>query len=394
LKSTRPIAVVYIWPITHPSWKDFLGYSSLRFEPEIVDGDPRGWYTKVTPSAISNADQGKIYHLVLEVQTDDIAVDYAVVVGIKVTRVNPAGADSGISYIYVPVKASSLNNLKMAVSPATKEASPHSYVNFDVSLTNLGYYRDMFKLTFVENDGATIASSHQVIVLNPEESQSIRINILTPEKFFDIGTPNTISVYATSTSDSKPQLLGTIVIISRGIYASPLIGLAISPIILIVILIFLYWFFIKRRKEIERFGNKPEKPWNIPEEKTYLQDLKQNDKKAFEQEKQMMKDEYKSALLWYNDSIKESRTVSKLEEPIKTESSRLNTLFTRLKTVVTPKPKEKVKTKEKPKTSLKKTEKKSKEKTLKASVPNEDIEKEKILAKIRREQEKQLRKLQ
>ena len=80
-----PLLSKYIWPITHPKWKNLLGYSSLRFEPEIIDGDPRGWSTKITPSAIPTADQGKIYPLTLEVKTDDIAVDYAVVIGVKVT---------------------------------------------------------------------------------------------------------------------------------------------------------------------------------------------------------------------------------------------------------------------------------------------------------------------
>jgi hypothetical protein len=59
--------------------------------------------------------------MTLEVKTDDIAVDYAVVVGVKVIRVAPSGEDIGVSYIYIPVKASSLNNLKMTAGFTTKE---------------------------------------------------------------------------------------------------------------------------------------------------------------------------------------------------------------------------------------------------------------------------------
>ena len=104
----------------------------------------------------------------------------------------------------------------------------------------------------------------------------------------------------------------------------------------------------------------------------------------------MMEDEYKSALLWYKDDKKQSRVKPAKETPKKTESSLFTTLKTRLKTAIAP-PK---KTKKKPLPLLKKPEKKPKEKTLQPLIPAEDISKEKILAKIRREQERQLRKLQ
>ena len=257
----------YWWPIRHPNWKNLLGYSALRFEPEIIDGDPRGWYTKITPSAIATADQGKIYPLTLEVKTDDIAVDYGVVVGVKVTRVAPSGEDIGVSYINIPVKASSLNNLKMTAGFATKETSPRSHVTFEVSLTNLGYYRDMFSLEFVDESGSTIIASQQVIVLDPDGTQQVRIDVLTPEKFFDLGTPNLINIYATSISDPNPVPIGSFVVVTKGFYFSPLIGIILIPIILIIVIIFLFWFFIKERRDIERFG-KPEKPWNIPDKST------------------------------------------------------------------------------------------------------------------------------
>ena len=245
LSTKFPILSRYIWPVFMPSWKDFLGYSALRFEPEIVEGDPRGWYTKITPSAIATADQGKIYNLKLEVKTDDIAVDYAVVIGVKVTRVAPSGEDIGVSYVNIPVKASSLNNLKMTAGFTTKETSPRSHVTIDISLTNRGYYRDMFSLKFVEESGATIFASQQVIVLDPKETQQVRIDVLTPEKFFDLGTPNIINIYATSISDPNPVVIGSFVIVTKGFYFSPLIGIVLIPIILIIVIIFLFWFFVK-----------------------------------------------------------------------------------------------------------------------------------------------------
>ena len=133
LKDVFYFRAVYIWPIIHPNWRPFLGYTSIRFDPEIIHGDPRGWYVKVSPSAIAEANQGRTYNLKLEVQTDDIAVDYAVVVGVKATRKDVYGNDVGTSYIYVPVKSSALNNIKMETQITKKEGAPHSMVYFDIN---------------------------------------------------------------------------------------------------------------------------------------------------------------------------------------------------------------------------------------------------------------------
>jgi uncharacterized membrane protein len=378
ISKNMPILSKYIWPIIFPSWKNLLGYSALRFEPEIIDGDPRGWYTKITPSAIATADQGKIYNLKLEVKTDDIAVDYAVVVGVKVTRVAPSGEDIGVSYVNIPVKASPFNNLKMTAGFTTKETSPRSHVTIDISLTNRGYYRDMFSLKFVEESGATIFASQQVIVLDPEETQQVRIDILTPEKFFDLGTPNIINIYATSISDPNPAPIGSFVIVTKGFYFSPLIGIVLIPIILIIVIIFLFWFFIKERRDIEHFG-KPQKPWNILEEKTYLQDLKQDDKKAYALERQMMKDEYKSSMLWYRDYRKAMKQESIKEEPTQKETlgKKLSGLFKKPKTTSV----QKEKPKKKSSILLKKSPEKPKKEVIKPIVPVEDTRKEEAIAK-------------
>ena len=155
----------YVWPIIHPNWKPFLGFTALQFEPEVVEGDGRGWFTKVTPSAIANADQGKIYNITLDVKVDDISVDYAVVIGIKVTRLDVFGQEFGVSYIYVPVKSSQLNNIKMNFDETTKEAAPKSYVTYTAEITNRGYYRGMFELKFDNDDEMYVSTSNKVIVL-------------------------------------------------------------------------------------------------------------------------------------------------------------------------------------------------------------------------------------
>ncbi len=415
------------WPIIHPNWRPFLGYSSLRFEPEIIEGDPRGWFMKVTPNGIPSADQGRTYDLKLEVKTDDIAVDYAVVIGIKVTRVDVFGEDSGISYIYIPVKASALNNVKMNVGSTTKEAPPHSYVNFDITINNHGYYKDMFKLEFIEENKLKALASKQLFVLNPGESQNLKINIFTPEKFFDLGTPNKIEIYATSSGDLNPIHIGTIVVITKGVFISPLAGMIAAPIIIFLIIIYILFFYNRNKKQRELFG-KPDKPWNLSEERKHLKKLKEEDKEEYKKVRKMMQDEYKSALLWYvsyrndvsersgsnngilNNFFKKSKKddksinqdtkiqVDKNKETKKEEKPKSETSKTEIKEGYKEE-KDRFTTffnnfaiKEKTKT----TEKKQKEKEGKIAIQlpiKKKSRKDKALLKIKREQEKQKRKL-
>jgi hypothetical protein len=381
LLSELPILAKYIWPIIHPSWKPLLGYSSLRFEPEIIEGDSRGWYTRVTPSAIPSADQGRNYSLKLEVKTDDIAVDYAVVVGIKVTRVNVFGDDAGVSYIYIPVKASSLNNIKMETQVSTKETAPHSYVHFDIIVRNLGYYRDMFSLEFIEENGLEVATSKQLFVLNPGESQDIRIDILTSEKLFDTGTPNKIEIYAVSSGDSNSMHIGTIVVITRGVFISPLVGIIATPIIVVLIILCILFYYIKNKRDQELFG-KPTKPWTLPEEKKYLDKLKEKDKEEYDKVLQMMKDEYQSALLWFEDYRNSMKSG---------EKGSLGNKFTNFFKGFNEKSEEDKSIKKEEKI-IEETKDIEKDKAPKVESPKKTADqrrKEKVLLKIKRKQEKQ-----
>jgi len=105
-KNVPEFVMRVIWPF-NPSFPQpvqrFLGETSFRFEPEIIEGDPRGWSLRVRPSAVSGSVTGDVYNISLEALTDDSAVDYAVVVGIKCTRIDTLGGEIGSSYIYIPI---------------------------------------------------------------------------------------------------------------------------------------------------------------------------------------------------------------------------------------------------------------------------------------------------
>ena len=188
--------------------------------------------------------------------------------------------DSGVSYIYIPIKASSLNNIKMETTITNKETSPFSYVYFDLNMKNYGYYRDMFSLEFVAENELIVFSTKQLFVLDPGGSDTIRISILTPEKLFDQGTPNKIEIYARSSTDQTLTLIGTIVVVTKGIYISPIAFIIAIPILALIVILYIFFIFLKDQKDRKNYG-KPNKPWTTPEEKKFLQELKEKNKEEY-----------------------------------------------------------------------------------------------------------------
>lgn len=238
----------YVWPIIHQKWKPLLGYSSLRFKSEIIEGNPKGWYTKISPTTISKAEPKKRYNLTLEIKTDDLLVDYAVIIGINSTRLNIYGEYSGSSDIIIPVKASPLKNIKMVTSKTKIETTPLSYVHFNLSLKNYGYYEEIYKLEIETENDLAVSASKQIFVLNPGDTEDIKIEVLTPEKIIDIGTASRIKIYATSSESNTPVLVGTLIIYTKGVFIPPFY-LFIFFVLTLIILI-TYLLFIKIRKQI------------------------------------------------------------------------------------------------------------------------------------------------
>ena len=292
--------------------------------------------------------------------------------------------------VNVFVKIKPFHAVNIQALPPTKLA-PNEIVSIPVLVENLGNYNDTFNFKIRSETGFPLKLTNNAsITLQPGGQGQALVGVAVPANFLDTGTLHSIFIDTYSVEDNTTIIASQRIFVeTQGLYFSEenstyTIGLGI--LFLIGVVLFFYW----RRKIPGKHGDKPEKPWKIPEEQQHLTELKRTDKNAFEQERIMMEDEYKSALLWYKDDKKQSRVKPAKETSKKTESSLFATLKARLKTATAP-PK---KTKKKPLPLLKKPEKKPKEKTSQPFIPTEDISKEKIIAKIRREQEKQLRKLQ
>jgi len=291
-----------IWlPISRPAWKPFLGYSSVRFQADVV-GNPQGWVVSVYPNTIGKSTDGTTRDLTLKAYVTDLAVDNTVTARISATRFLKDGSEYGTSYFDIPLRSQKLNWISIVPDDTIKRVSPDSMVTFDIDITNLGYFVDTFSLKTSSNSAVKALLSEQSYVLKPSETRRLTLWVYTPETFFDPGTPHTINITAYSLKFPEREFIGGVQVYTHGFYFSALSIFYIGLILLVLILILLLYYMIVGRKFRELYC-KPQKPWTIPEEKRHLDELKNKDKEKYEQELSMMESEYKSAMLWYKNYI-------------------------------------------------------------------------------------------
>lgn len=287
-----------IWPIIHPTWKPFLGYTRVEFGAEIV-GNPNGWIASVNPTTIPQSTDGTKADLSLKVYVNDLNAANTVTVRISATRFLKDNSEYGISYFDIPVRSEKLNYIDIKPDIGTKEVRPDSMTTFQIDITNLGYFIDNFAAKVSSDKTVKGVLSEQSFVLQPGETRRVTLQILTADNIFDPGTTHTITINAYSLKNPEKQFTGQVQVITKGFYFSALTISAIGVTLCIILIFFLiiYYFIIRKYIHI----GKPDKPWNIPEERAYLEELKKTDKAEYERVLKMMDEEYQSAMLWYED---------------------------------------------------------------------------------------------
>lgn len=322
--------------------------------------------------------------------------------------------------IAVLVKVKPYHALKFDTMPLVN-LRPDQITSIPVTLENLGNYNDTFSFRIINDNKDIIISNPSSITLAPGEQKDIYIGISVPQSAFDYGTLHSIKIEAYSIYDPNVTIdQKTIYIETRGIYVSEVSGFGLLFLI-ILLLAFIGIYLHRHRLFFEKYCVKPDKPWEIPEEKAYLEQIKKTDEVKYNEILKMMHDEYKSALLWYKSYI--NATIKKIkaeknEKKIKEKTEKLK-LKKEQKKVEIPKifdiKKKVLPVMKKPKLKLFKKKElpliKKKELQIfkrkklpifkkKEVIPIIDLEadkeklrKEKIMLKIRREQEQQRKKL-
>jgi hypothetical protein len=273
--------------------------------------------------------------------------------------------------------------------------NPDQITSVPVRLQNQGNYNDTYGFRMVSENNDIKLSAPYGITLAPGEIKNTYLGVSAPKDIFDYGTIHQITVEAYSIDDPNVTIAKrTIYFESRGLYISEIVGG--SFVFLGILIILVIAFFIHRRRIfLDKFCVKPDKPWEVPKEKEYLDKLKKSNEAKYNDELKMMQDEYKSAILWYKyycEKIIEPKPVKRIKkERIKTKKKK--------KPAVSEKSKEEIRAKKILIELMKKKEKekqlelkrKEKEKIKQENLKQMEIKKEK---KEEKQREKETRKIE
>jgi hypothetical protein len=296
------------WPIIHPTWIPFLGYTRVVIDCEIV-GDSPGWEVSINPNTISPSTDGTIADLNLTVYVNDLAAENTVSVRIKATRYTKTGDEVGTSYFEFPLRSANLEFFEIKPIDQHQVVSPDTTVYYQIEVTNLGYYVDTFTANITTDKDTKATLSQQSMVLYPGETRIVTLIVMTPDVIMDYGTIHTINISGFSINHPDSQTFAQVQVQTKGFYFSPLLAFSIVLILIIILIIFIIYKLIFVKREINVLG-RPDKPWNLPEEKQHLENIKKKDPEEYNRVLKMMKDEYISALNWY-ESNKKAKKKSK-----------------------------------------------------------------------------------
>jgi len=191
--------------------------------------------------------------------------------------------------------------------PESMEMGPDELLSIPVKIKNLGSHADSFNFrvnTSTTTNDDLLISPPAAITLNPGEVGYASLSVASPRDFNDPGTLHPINIEAYSIYEPDKVFVNTVVIVTRGMYVSEMNGYYASLIGLLILLIAGIYLY-RRNKVLNKICKKPEKPWNIPDEKKALEKLKETDKKEYDKVFSMMSEEYQSSLLWYKHYRKE-----------------------------------------------------------------------------------------
>ena len=141
------------------------------------------------------------------------------------------------------------------------------------------------------------------ITVYPGYVRHAYIGLIPKPIFYD---PGTLHVKIQLYSHEQPNVIlanGTISVYTQGLNIGGVVNFEYIWELIIILIIILSFYILNifvRRLRYAKVFKKPEKPWEIIEEKKYLEKLqKQKKLKEFNNSLKMMRDEYRSSLLWY-----------------------------------------------------------------------------------------------
>ncbi len=188
---------------------------------------------------------------------------------------------------------------------APSSAGPFERVRIPIRIRNVDAYAAAYRVgarvTPAEgvNPETLAFNAPSAVFLQPGESKEVVVEFVTPrDDWWYNGVTMILKVYVTPVQGG-PVREETLLIQLNGFYFSESALLILVAFLLQVALLIFLFVYAKRAYE-RRYLGRPIPPWQIPEEATQLGRLKREDPRAHYVIRYfLMKEEYRSALLWF-----------------------------------------------------------------------------------------------
>jgi hypothetical protein len=201
-------------------------------------------------------------------------------------------------YVDILVKVKQYHKVYIR-APKIYHLNPNQVKAIPIKIKNVGNYKDTIGFQVVSvNQGITILDPIDV-TLKPGEEKETLLGVGVDPNLIDYGTLHTVRIKTFSLANPNVTIAEQVVIIkTEGFYISEY-TMSIFFVFFIFLILIALFFSFRRRKSYSIYFEKPDKPWELPEEKKYLEKLKKKDEKKYKETLDMMINEYESALLWF-----------------------------------------------------------------------------------------------
>lgn len=277
----------------------------VSIEPETVKP---GWL--VTSNAISFTTTGGDERPVdIIFQVDPLAEDAYYKVEVVFTTTDQFAQHEQTTSITLQGYTPGLDSFNAQAAPLTGPLEPREIRDVPITISNsVALVPRAFDIVVTDNPcGFDVATTTNNVVA-AGASDEFPITLLTPGDKFWYPYESCLLTIEIYPSDN-PSKVRTVTIPAQinGFYVDKAWYFR-APFIIAGIIIVA--FIVKRRKERveEEILGKPQKPWTIPSESLYLDELKKRDPQAaYVVRNYLMKEEYASALLWYKNYKKATK---------------------------------------------------------------------------------------
>ncbi len=272
----------------------------FQFKPEVEDP---GWIVAASPAAFQTVGgETKEGNLILSVfgnaQNANFVVNVTVIF-------EPAFGERREAYYTISGYFLGAE-VFAAQPPSFQQVRPHEIFHPEIRIVNGAMAPRGFDVEVVSNPCDLDVGTQSNNIIPGRESGSnlgtVPVSIQAPfDKIWYFSELCIVGLAVAPTDNPEATKAVNVNIQVNGPYFDPVWAFWLLAIALSIFIIVMVVRDRKARIEEEILG-KPQKPWTIPVEKLYLEKLKETDERAwYVVRHHLMEEEYRSALMWYND---------------------------------------------------------------------------------------------